>query len=126
MATVQNAASGAGRERRLQPRESVDTSAIVFVVKSGSRLEGRILDLSRCGCGIRFDERHLRGIYTRVEVEFRLEGIPFRLGGVIQSVRDPWSVGIRFIGLSERKQAQVTDLMAELRAQREANQESAR
>ncbi len=120
MTTVQKTVIGTGRDRRLQTREAVDTSAFVFVVKSGSRLEGRILDLSPSGCCIRFDQRHLRGIYTRVEVEFRLEGIPFRLGGVIQAVRDHWTVGIRFIDLSERKYSQVIDLIAELRSQRQA------
>lgn len=110
-----------GRERRAQSRETVDSSAIVFVVKSGSRLEGRIVDLSPSGCGIRCHEPHLRGIYMRVEVEFRLEGLPFRLGGVIQSIRDKHTVGIRFLDLGERKRAQVDELIAELQALHESD-----
>ena len=112
-----------GRERRVQSRESVDTSAVIFLVKSGSRLEGRILDLSPAGCGIRLDECYSRGIYMRAEVEFRLEGLPFRLGGVIQSIRDKHTVGVRFVDLSERKLSQVSELIAELRALREVQPE---
>ena len=112
-----------GRERRVQSRESVDTSAVIFLVKSGSRLEGRILDLSPAGCGIRLDECYSRGIYMRAEVEFRLEGLAFRLGGVIQSIRDKHTVGVRFVDLSERKQSQVSELIAELRALREVQPE---
>ena len=108
------------RERRVQARESVDSFASVLVVKSGSRLKGRIVDLSRTGCGIRLDERHQRGIYTRVEVEFRLEGLPFRLGGVTQSIRDKHTIGIRFLDMSERKLSQVVELIAELRDLAEA------
>lgn len=113
------------RERRTQSREAVDCSAIVFVVKSGSRLEGRIVDLSPSGCGIRLHEPHLRGIYTRVEVEFRLEGLPFRLGGVIQSIRDKHTLGIRFLDLGERKRSQVDELIAELQAQHESESNTA-
>jgi PilZ domain len=112
------------RERRVQAREPVDTSAVIFLVKSGSRLEGRILDLSLAGCGIRLDEAYSRGIYMRAEVEFRLEGLPFRLGGVIQSIRDKRTVGIRFLDVSERKQSQVNELIAELRELHEAKPES--
>jgi hypothetical protein len=66
------------------------------------------------GCLIRSDERFPVGIYTRVETEFRLEGLPFRLGGVIQSIRDPHNVGIRFLDMSPRKREQVEQLIAEI------------
>ena len=71
------------RERRQQARHEVDTTATILLVNVASTLKGRILDLSLTGCRIRTDERFPVGIYTRVETEFRLEGLPFRLGGVI-------------------------------------------
>ncbi len=80
----------------------------------GSTLQGRIADLSLSGCCIRTIERFPVGIYTRVETEFRLEGLPFRLGGVIQAIYDRNKVGIRFLDLSERKRQQVTDLIGEI------------
>ncbi len=102
------------RNRRGQTRHEVDTSATIFLVKIGSTLQGRILDLSLSGCRIRTDERFPVGIYTRVETEFRLEGLPFRLGGVIQAVHNRNTVGIRFLDLSDRKQRQVMDLIGEI------------
>ena len=113
-AVPQIAKTSAGRDRRKTTRHEVDTSATIFLVNVGSTLRGRILDLSLSGCRIRTDERFPVGIYTRVETEFRLEGLPFRLGGVIQSIHDRNHVGIRFLDLSERKREQVSDLIAEI------------
>jgi hypothetical protein len=110
----QTAPASAACERRKTIRHEVDTSATIFLVHVGSTLRGRILDLSLSGCRIRTDERFPVGIYTRVETEFRLEGLPFRLGGVIQAIHDRNNVGIRFLDLSERKREQVNDLIAEI------------
>ncbi len=96
----------------------MDTSASILLVNVGSTLRGRILDLSLGGCRIRTDERFPVGIYTRVETEFRLEGLPFRLGGVIQAIYDRNMVGIRFLDLSERKRQQVLDLIGEIEQMR--------
>jgi c-di-GMP-binding flagellar brake protein YcgR len=109
----------APRERRVQSREEVDTKAVIFLINIASRLQGRILDLSPGGCRIRADERFPVGIYTRVETEFRLGGLPFRLGGVIQAIHDRRTVGIRFLDMSSRKREQVTQLIEEIRQMRE-------
>jgi hypothetical protein len=111
----------AGRpERRAQPRHTVDTFASIILVHSGSRLSGWILDLSLGGCRIRTDSRFPVGIYTRVETEFRVEGLPFRLAGVVQAIYDRKLVGIQFLDVSERKNAQLEQLIAEIDA-RDAN-----
>ena len=104
-------------DRRTRSRHKVDASAVIHLVKSGSKLRGRILDLSVTGCRILTDECFPLGIYTRVETEFRLEGQAFRLGGVIQSVHDRarHNVGIRFLDVSDRKRAQVEQLTAEIK-----------
>jgi hypothetical protein len=101
-------------ERRAQARLEVDTSAIIYLVNVGSRLSGRILDLSLGGCRIRADERFQVGIYTRVETEFRLGGLLFRLGGVIQAIHDRRLVGIRFLDVSARKREQLEQLIGEI------------
>ena len=103
-----------GRERRVQSREGVNTSAVIFLINVASRLTGRILDLSLGGCRIQTDEPFPVGIYTRVETEFRLAGLPFRLGGVIQAIHDRHHVGIRFLDMSSRKQEQLEQLIAEI------------
>jgi c-di-GMP-binding flagellar brake protein YcgR len=104
------------RERRAQSRYAVDTSAVIVLVHSGSRLSGRILDLSLGGCRICTDERFQVGVYTRIETEFLVEGLPFRLGGVIQAIHGPQLVGIRFLDVSERKRTQLLQLIMEIKA----------
>ena len=106
-------------DRRAQSRHEVDTSAVILLVKIASTLRGRIVDLSLGGCRIRTDERFPVGIYTRVETEFRLEGIPFRLGGVIQAIHNRHTVGIRFLDLSDRKRQQVAELIDEIEEMRQ-------
>lgn len=103
------------RERRTQERHAVDTTAILHLVKIASRLSSRILDLSMNGCRIRSDERFPVGIYTRIEIEFHLEGLPFRLGGVVQSIHDRHHVGIRFLDVSDRKREQLKQLIEEIK-----------
>jgi len=107
-------AKPAGRDRRTQSRHEVDTSAEILLVNVASRLKGRILNLSAGGCRIRTDERFPVGIYTRVEAEFHLEGLPFRLGGVVQAIQDRQHIGIRFLDMSERKRDQLEQLMGEI------------
>jgi PilZ domain len=104
------------RERRQQSRHEVDTSAVILLINVGSLLRGRIVDLSLSGCRIRTEERFPVGIYTRVETEFRIGGLPFRLGGVIQSVhdRDRHNVGIRFLDVSARKRGHLEQLIEEI------------
>lgn len=108
----------APRERRTQQRHQVDTKAAIHMVRAGLQLHGRIQNLSAGGCLIRTDEPFPVGIYTRVETEFRVEGLPFRLGGVIQSIHDRarFLVGIRFLDMSERKRGQLTMLIEEIEA----------
>jgi len=102
------------RERRALGREGVDTSASIFVIHAASRLNGRILDLSLGGCRIQTNERFPVGIFTRVEAEFRFEGMPFRLGGVIQAIHDRYHVGIRFLDMSGPKREQLQLLIEDI------------
>jgi PilZ domain len=116
------------RERRTGPRQPVDTSATIYLIKVGSRMRGQILDLSLGGCRIRTDNRFPVGIYTRVETEFRLHGQAVLLGGVVQAVHDRNQVGIRFLDVSQRKRDQLVELIEELgeaRGKQEALAEAA-
>jgi c-di-GMP-binding flagellar brake protein YcgR len=107
-----------GRERRAQARHSVDTHAVIYLIDVAARIPGRILDLSISGCRIRADERFPVGIYRRVETEFKVDGLPFRLAGVVQSLHDKFNVGIRFLDMSPRKRDQLTQLMEEIEEMR--------
>ena len=103
------------RDRREESREEVDTTAAIYLIKIASRLQGRILDLSVGGCRIRADERFPVGIYTRVETEFRVKGMAFRLAGVVQAIHDRHTIGIRFLDMSSRKREQVEELIEDIR-----------
>ena len=103
-----------GRDRRATRRAGVDTSAIIDLVKVGSRIPGQIVDLSVGGCRIKTVDKFPVGIYTRIETEFQLHGLPFRLGGVIQAIHNNTTVGIRFLDMSDRKKAQVAELVNEI------------
>ena len=106
---------GAG-DRRSSSRHAVDTRANLILVKGAIRMAGQILNLSLGGCRVRTDERFSVGIYTRVEAEFYLHGLPFRVGGVSQAILDKNTVGIRFLDMSDRRRDQLTELMAEIAA----------
>jgi hypothetical protein len=107
-------AGPARRERRQAARHAVDSTATIFLVDVRSNVSGRIVDVSMSGCRIRLPERFPVGIYRRVEVEFLLDGLPFRLPGVVQSLHDRFTAGIRFVDLSERKQEQLSFVMEEI------------
>ncbi|MGA2652600.1 MAG: PilZ domain-containing protein [Terracidiphilus sp.] len=115
-AQAAQAAKQAGHDRRAQSRLPVDTSADILLINIGCHVRGRIQDLSVGGCRIHTDERFPVGIYTRVETEFRLQGLPFRLSGVIQAVHDQQRqlVGVRFLDMSVRKREQVEQLIKEI------------
>jgi hypothetical protein len=118
---LQQAPRHRGFDRRTQLRVAVDTSVDILLINVGCRLPGRIQDLSVGGCRIHTDERFPVGIYTRVETEFRLQGMAFRLIGVIQAVHDEQRqlVGIRFLDMSARKREQVEQLIKEMKAEQE-------
>jgi len=104
----------AKRERRVHVRHAVDSLARIDLVRCGLKLSGRILDLSPEGCRLRCDCPYTLGIYTRIEVEFQLEGFPLRLVGVVQAIHDLHTVGIRFLDISARKREQLARLMTEI------------
>jgi PilZ domain len=106
-----------GRERRECERHVVDSAASVFLLDVRARIEGRVMDVSLSGCRIRSKERFPTGIYRRVEVEFSLDGIAFRLAGVVQAVHDRHTIGIRLLNVSERKREQLAILIGELEAE---------
>jgi hypothetical protein len=47
-------------------------------------------------------------------MQFKLDGLPFRLAGVVQSLHDKFTIGIRFLDMSPRKRDQLAQLMEEI------------
>ena len=106
--------------RRAEPRLEVDSRVVLHLIDLAANIHGRIVDISLGGCHIRTDTPFPVGIFRRVEIGFRLEGIPFRLGGVTQAVYDRFNVGVRFLDLSERKREQLLQLIEEIKAMDQA------
>ena len=102
-------------ERRKESRHSVDGTATLHLLDPGIHLRGRILDLSLSGCQFRTEDCFPLGIRSRVEIEFHLDGLPFRLAGVTQSIHKRHKVGVRFLNVSERKREQLVELIAEIK-----------
>ena len=98
-----------------QPREVVDSRATIRLINLAADVDGRIVDISPGGCHIRTNRRFPVGVFRRVEVEFCIDGIPYRFAGVTQAIYDSFNVGIRFLDLSERKREQLTQLIDEIR-----------
>jgi hypothetical protein len=97
-----------------QTREVVDSHAVIRLINLASDVHGRIVDISLGGCRIQTDRLFPVGVFRRVEVEFRIAGLPYRFGGVIQAIYDSFNVGIRFLDLSERKREQLMQLIDEI------------
>ena len=84
------------RERRAYPRQKIDSTAVIHLINPGCQLRGRLLDLSLSGCRVRTDERSAVSVQTRVNVELLLDGVLFRLDGVIEGNEDKRNLRIRF------------------------------
>lgn len=105
---------GEQEERRAAKRIAVATRAVLYLIDLAARMEGSIVDLSQQGCCLRTDLRFPLGIFRRVETEFRLDGLPIRLPGVVQAIHDPHHIGIRFLDLSPRRREQLSELITEI------------
>jgi hypothetical protein len=54
-------------------------------------------------------------VHTRVEAEFCLDGLRFRLAGAIKAAENQQTAGIRFLDVSPRKHEQLEQLIRGLR-----------
>jgi len=102
------------RERRSFPRHTVDAHTKMLLVNTGISMPGRVLDLSLGGCKIRTEGQFNVGIFVRVEAEFCVQGIAFRIAGVTQAIFDKNTLGVRFLDMSQRRREQLEELIAEI------------
>jgi len=96
---------------------------VVRLIDVASKVQGRIVDLSMSGCRIRTNLPFPLGVFRRVETQFRMNGLPFRLAGVTQAIYDPFQVGIRFLDVSERMREQLAELIEEIKDRPEDEQQ---
>jgi len=102
------------RERRHHPRQKMHSVAAIYPIEHGGKLNAWILNLSLGGCRLRLETDALIDVQVRVEVGFFFEGMPFRVGGMVQGNYAKQEVGIKFVDVSERNRKRLEDLIAEL------------
>jgi c-di-GMP-binding flagellar brake protein YcgR len=102
------------RNRRKDPRHQVDEAASLMLVHQGAAISCRILDISLGGCQVRAEGQFLAGPMVRVEILFTVLGETFRIAGVTQWTRQKQWIGIRFLDVSDRKRAALTELINEV------------
>lgn len=112
--TMELAPTRPARERRAHPRLPVALIAAIYLVQCSIRYNGEVENLSLGGCLLRMERRTPLSLFTRVEVSFFHQGMPFRVAGVIQVLHGSERVGIRFLDISPRTGAKLAELMAEL------------
>ncbi len=102
------------RDRREHSRHEIDSHARVTFLSIHMRVTGKVIDLSLGGCRIRAQQEIPVGAYRRVEVEFMVDGLPLLLPGVTQSLHDKFTIGIRFVEMTDRKRGQLQTVIDEL------------
>jgi len=102
------------QDRRQHTRHEVDGTARVRFLSLHSQVVGKVLDVSMGGCRIRSTEVIPVGVFRRVEVEFLVRGTPLLLPGVTQALHDKYTLGIRFVEVTDRKKDQLRAVIEEI------------
>jgi hypothetical protein len=100
--------------RRRHQRYAVEEAASLLLIRHGSAIPCRLLDLSLGGCRLHSSKPFLAGPMVRVEVIFKVLGEPLRIAGVTQWTKSNEFLGIRFLDMSERKRAKLLQLIEEI------------
>lgn len=111
-------------ERRRHPRYELaryelDCGALIAPMTNALRIAGTMVDLSLSGCRVVIRRGVQAGVLGQVEVRFQLRGIPFRIVGANMGSRGAESIGIRFMKMSECRQTELAEALAELAAMSE-------
>ncbi len=98
----------------VQCQEDDEWPATLRFLKDASLHKGVLAGLSAEGCCLRTSKPYIGGIYLRVEVDFQMRGLPFRLGGVVENVHDHHTIDVRFLEMSSRKREELGEVIEEL------------
>jgi hypothetical protein len=114
--TALSSAAAPARETpaKIKSGKEYEWPAVIRFTKDGLHVAGVIVDLNLGGCSVRTAEPYISGIYHHVEVDFHMRGLPFRIAGATEAVRDKHTVDIRFLQLSSRKRQELAQLIFEL------------
>ena len=103
-----------GDERRKTTRFECKGVAEIRVLPLCSRRPGTLLDLSAGGCSIETRDPFPAVENPCVEVTLTLSGFNLRVAGVVRHLYEKNRAGVEFTGVTERKAAQIVELVAEL------------
>jgi hypothetical protein len=74
------------------------------------------VDLSLSGCRIGVGQRILADTLGRIEMQFQLRGIAFRIMGIAVGSRGATSFGVRFLDMPARRRIELAEVIAEVAA----------
>jgi len=99
---------------KVQDLSATESPAVLHLVTGDLQLGGHILELSSSGCIVRLNHPYVGSIMVRVEVEFRVRGLQFRLPGVTEAFHDKHTVEVRFLDVSTRKKEDLDQAIREM------------
>ncbi|HUX44359.1 MAG TPA: PilZ domain-containing protein [Terracidiphilus sp.] len=102
------------KKPRKHPRMLADGEAVLHLVHPGCSMPCSLLNVSLGGCRVRTRDLFVAGIMIRVEVDFKICGVPFRLPGVTQWTDRRNLVGIRFLEMAARHARELAEALGEL------------
>jgi c-di-GMP-binding flagellar brake protein YcgR len=89
-------------------------TAEILVLPDGPKATGTVVDLSLRGCCIALSSTLKAQAYARVEVQLCVRKITLKLAGALRHRQQNLRTGIEFINVSQRKEAQIQELIVEL------------
>ena len=99
--------------------EEPNWTADMRFIKDGSHLRGKIVNLHMDGCGFLLPDAYKGDYPCRVEVEFQMRGLPFRVGGVTEYIEEKNTVGVRFLNMIQHRREKLEQLLEEIREEEE-------
>ncbi len=107
-----------GTELRRHRRLRCSGAAEVYLTADSAPCPARVVNLSRTGCLLVLRGPQPLAHEARVELAFTVNGLPFRVMGLVKAVRSDREFGLHFPALSQRAQMRLEDLVEELSATR--------
>lgn len=101
-------------EHKVLSLEEGDSPAVLHLVADGAILRGSVVDVSQDGCLVRLARAFPVRLNAQAEVDFHLQGLPFRLPGTTKEMHDERLVEIQFTEMSRRKQEDLSQVILEL------------
>ncbi len=99
---------------KVQDLSAEESPAVLHLVTGDLQLGGHILDLSSSGCIVRVNHPYAGNIMVRIEVDFEIRGLHFRLPGVTEAFHDKHTVEVRFLDVSPRKKEDLDQVIREM------------